>query len=407
MKNFQTAKREYILHILSAATCTIFFQLYMVAPLIPALSAYFNTSEQTIGLMVPAYLIPYGIATLFYGLLADRIGPKRIILTSLLAFSILTALTAFSKSVNQLIFWRFITGIGASGVVPIALAWIGQTYAFEERGRPLGWLFGAMAGGGAFGSSVGVMLEPFIGWKMLFIGVATAGVFIWIILYRAYLKIKIPTVTKPVLTVSIVFNGYKQLLSSGRGKTAYAYVLLNAIFHAGVFTWLGLYLEKSFGLNGMQIGLALLGYGIPGFLFGPFIGKLADKFGRKKLLPLGLGLSALSAFILIFNIPLGVAAFAITILSLGYDLTQPLLAGIITQVGKERSGQAMSLNVFMLFIGFGLGSYLFGLALKLSLMEAFIIFSIFQAGLSLLAITLFKTEIRTGSLSKEAVSVSH
>ena len=407
MENFQTAKREYILRILSAATFTIFFQLYMVAPLIPGFSAYFKVPEQTVGLIVPAYLIPYGIATLFYGLLSDIIGPKRIILTSLFAFSILTALTAFSTSVNQLIFWRFITGIGASGVVPIALAWIGQTYAFEERGRPLGWLFGAMAGGGAFGSSVGVMLEPFIGWKMLFIGVAVTGFFIWIILYLVYLRVKTSTVTKPVLTWSIVFNGYKQLLSSGRGKTAYVFVLLNAVFHAGVFTWLGLYFEKTFGLNGIQIGLAILGYGIPGFLLGPFIGKLADKFGRKKLLPLGLGLSALSAFILIFNIPLALAASAVTILSLGYDLTQPLLAGIITQVGKERSGQAMSLNVFMLFIGFGLGSYLFGLALKLSLMQAFIIFSVFQTGLSLLAITLFNTEIRTSSLSKEAVSVSH
>lgn len=199
MKKIQTTSREYILRTLSAATFTIFFQLYMVAPLIPGLSAYFKVTEQTVGLIIPAYLIPYGIATLFYGLLADTIGPKRIILTSLLMFSILTALTAVSASVNQLVIWRFLTGIGASGVVPIALAWIGQTYTFEERGRPLGWLFGAMAGGGAFGSSIGVMLEPFVGWKMLFIGVSVTGCIIWIILYRAYLNVKTLKVTKRVL----------------------------------------------------------------------------------------------------------------------------------------------------------------------------------------------------------------
>ncbi|MFV8326871.1 MFS transporter [Flavobacterium sp. ZS1P14] len=392
MDNLQNKERQYLLYTLSAATFIIFFQLYMVAPLIPSLSTFFKTSEQTVGLTVTAYLIPYGISTLFYGLLADKLGTKGIIITSLFAFSVLTALTAFSQSINQLIIWRFITGIGASGVVPLSLAWIGQSYSFEERGRSLGWLFGAMAGGGAFGSSLGVILEPFVGWKMLFIGVSIIAAIIGVILYNIYQKIQIPKRTKLQLTLPIVFNGYKQLLSSQRGIIAYVFVFFNAIFHAGVFTWLGFYFQKTFNLNGLEIGLALLGYGIPGFLLGPYIGKLADKYGRWKLLPFGLALSGLSAILLVFNIPLGIAVLAVTFLSMGYDLTQPLLAGIITQVGKERSGQAMSLNVFMLFLGFGLGSYLFGLLLNFGLIQALIIFSIFQLALSLLGFILFKNE---------------
>jgi MFS family permease len=133
MNTLQATKREYLLRILSAATFIIFFQLYMVAPLIPGLSMYFKVSEQTIGLIVPAFLIPYGIATLFYGLLADKAGTKLIILVSFFLFAIFTAFTAFSQSVSQLIFWRLLTGIGASGVIPISLAWIGQTYTYQER----------------------------------------------------------------------------------------------------------------------------------------------------------------------------------------------------------------------------------------------------------------------------------
>jgi MFS family permease len=182
MKNIQTTKREHLLRLLSAATFIIFFQLYMVAPLIPGLSSYFKVTEQTVGLIVPAFLIPYGIATLFYGLLADKMGTKRIILISLFLFASLTALTAFSQSIPQLIFWRLLTGIGASGVIPISLAWIGQTYSYQERGRPLGFIFGAIAGGGALGASAGVFLESFIGWKMLFLGVGAIALLAWIIL---------------------------------------------------------------------------------------------------------------------------------------------------------------------------------------------------------------------------------
>ena len=390
MNSLQTKKREYLLYVLSAATFIIFFQLYMVAPLLPSLSVFFNVSEQTIGLIVPAYLIPYGISTLFYGLLADKIGTKKVVLSSLFVFVVLTALTSFSQSVPQLITWRLLTGIGASGVVPMALAWTGRSYSYEERGRPLGWIFGAMAGGGAFGASAGVILESYIGWRMLFLGVSILGVLTWTILWLAFRNLGDVLMEKQKLTLTKVLNGYKALFSGRRGKIAYTYVLLNGIFHAGVFTWLGLYFQQSFGLSGASIGFAIIGYGFPGFILGPFIGKLVDKKGRNKLLPIGLAISALSAIILSFNIPLYVATIAVVLLSLGYDLTQPLLAGIITEIGKERTGQAMSLNVFMLFIGFGLGSYLFGLALQLSLLQALTIFSVVQATLSIMAIALFR-----------------
>lgn len=400
MNSLQTKKREYLLYVLSAATFIIFFQLYMVAPLLPSLSVFFNVSEQTIGLIVPAYLIPYGISTLFYGLLADKIGTKKVVLSSLFVFVVLTALTSFSQSVPQLITWRLLTGIGASGVVPMALAWTGRSYSYEERGRPLGWIFGAMAGGGAFGASAGVILESYIGWRMLFLGVSILGVLTWTILWLAFRNLGDVLMEKQKLTLTKVLNGYKALFSGRRGKIAYTYVLLNGIFHAGVFTWLGLYFEESFGLSGASIGFAIIGYGFPGFILGPFIGKLVDKKGRNKLLPIGLAISALSAIILSFNIPLYVATIALVLLSLGYDLTQPLLAGIITEIGKERTGQAMSLNVFMLFIGFGLGSYLFGLALQLSLLQALTIFSVVQATLSIMAIALFRGEMKIKSLSK-------
>ena len=65
-------QRERLLRMLAAATFIIFFQAYMVAPIIPALASTFGTSVEKVGLIVPAYLIPYGIATLIFGLLADR-----------------------------------------------------------------------------------------------------------------------------------------------------------------------------------------------------------------------------------------------------------------------------------------------------------------------------------------------
>lgn len=384
-------QREHLLRLLSAATFLIFFQIFMVAPLIPLLSRAFNVSEQTIGLIIPAFMIPYGVSTLFYGLLSDRLGRRRIMLVSLLVFVVLTALTATAQSASQMIILRLLTGLGASGVVPLALALMGDLFPYERRGRPLGWLFGAMAGGMAFGSTFGALMEPLVGWRGVFFGVGILGVVV-LGLFWPYQRLLGDAPPAPTGTVRDLLARYGSLLGPGRGRRTYAYVLLNAIFHSGVFTWLGLYFARRYGLGEVGIGLAILGYGVPGFLLGPVIGRAADRWGRRWLVPMGLGIGAMAAIVLTPHTHLVVAALAVTILSLGYDMTQPLLAGIVTTLGGKHGGQAMGLNVFILFIGFGFGSFLFGEALRLDFSAALAIFSAVQLVAAVGAILLFRSE---------------
>jgi len=355
--------RERLLRMLALATFVIFFQAFMVAPIIPQLSAAFGASAERVGLVVPAYLIPYGIATLAYGLLADRIGIRPLMFASLAAFAVLTALTATAHSVAALAAWRVLTGLGASGVVPLALVLVGGMFPYEQRGRSLGWLFGAMAGGMAFGSTFGAVLEPFVGWRGLFliVGAAGLGVLLLLLPRRGFLGAR---PRQAAGTVGDLIRGYRDLLGTPRGQRTYGYVLLNSVFHSGVFTWLGVYFERRYHLGPIGIGLALLGYGVPGLLFGPVIGRAADRLGRSCLLPVSLGLGALAAAPLILGMPLLAAAVAVTVLSLGYDMTQPLFPGIVTALGGKRPGQAMGLNVFLLFTGFGLGSLVFGEVLR-------------------------------------------
>jgi predicted MFS family arabinose efflux permease len=159
-----------------------------------------------------------------------------------------------------------------------------------------------------------------------------------------------------------------------------------------IFTWLGLYFERRYGLGEIGIGLALLGYGVPGFLLGPVIGRAADRWGRKWLIPSGLAIAAFSAAALIRQLPLALAAVAVTTLSLGYDMTQPLLAGIVTSLSKERAGQAMGLNVFALFAGFGLGSMLFGELLRTGFPTSLAVFGGLQFIFALGALSRFESK---------------
>ncbi|MGY6126735.1 MFS transporter (plasmid) [Paraburkholderia strydomiana] len=390
------AQREALLRMLAGVTFVIFFQAYMVAPIMPALSHVFAVPELTVGHIVPAYLIPYGVATLIYGLVADSAGIHRVLFGSLAAFAGLTLLSAGATSIEQLAIWRVVTGVGAGGVVPLALVLVGRAFPYEQRGRPLGWLFGAMAGGMAFGSPSGALLMPLIGWRGLFIAVGLAGAALLLALlpYRQY----IAAATQPqTIRLADVFAGYRQLLGTPRAQRTYGYVLVNSMFHSGVFTWLAVYLEQRYQLDAVHVGLALLGYGVPGFLLGPFIGRLADRYGRARMIPLGLLLSALGAAALYVGVPVQTVPLVAMILSLGYDMTQPLFGGIVTSLGGKRPGQAMGLNVFTLFVGFGLGSLVFGAILLLGFGVALGVFAAFELVAAMAALSLFRAEKPAGA----------
>jgi len=123
------------------------------------------------------------------------------------------------------------------------------------------------------------------------------------------------------------------------------------------------------------------------------IGRAADRWGRARLIPIGLLLGALAAAALLLDFPVVLAPVVAMVLSLGYDTTQPLFAGVVTSLGGKRAGQAMGLNVFTLFVGFGLGSLLFGELLRLSFGVALSLFAAVELILALLSLGLFRSEV--------------
>lgn len=379
-----------LLPAICATAFIVFAQTFMVAPIIPHLSVVFSTTIGMVALAVPAYILPQGTMTLLAGPLSDRFGRRSVIYTSLLLFTILTAVTPFVHHVGGFIVLRIATGIAGSGIVPICLTLIGDVIAFEKRGKAVGWMFGSIAGGTAAGAATGALIEPLIGWQGLFFAASLLAAlilsFAWVT--KAFPKLPLPD--RP-LSLREVMNNYKSLLLQPRGQRTYGYIFFNAVIQSGVFTWLGVYLHQRFALNETGIGMALLGYGIPGLLFGPLIGKLADRYGRSLIVPSGVALTGICALILALPLQLLFVQAAIILLSLGFDLTHPQLAAISTDLDGPR-GQAVGLTAFGLFVGLGVGSLVFQSILTAGFpvaLSAFGLLALLAAGT---ALWLFKGE---------------
>ncbi|OOK71279.1 sugar (and other) transporter family protein [Mycobacterium kansasii] len=218
------------LALLTSTAFLLFAQIFMVAPILPALARDFGSTEGMVGLGVPAFLVPYGWTVLVWGTVSDRWGRRRVILMSLCAFVVLTIVTPLATDVGQFIALRFVTGVAAGGVVPISVALIGDLVPYRRRGRVLGWVFGGAAGGMAFGAAGGALGEPLVGWHGLFGVVAVGG----LVLLVLGLWLVPDTAAAPhPSSVRQVAAGFAELLSTSRGRRTYGYVLVNAVLHAG------------------------------------------------------------------------------------------------------------------------------------------------------------------------------
>jgi predicted MFS family arabinose efflux permease len=376
--------------VLSAAAFVVFAQIFIVAPILPALAQAFSTTTGRVGLAIPAFLIPYGVMTLIWGPLSDRIGRRTVIVAALIAYTVLNASTALAQTAGVFLVMRLLSAFGVSGVISTGMALIGDVVPYTKRGRALGWVFGGMAAGMAFGAAGGALTEPFLGWRGLFLVAAVLGLLVLITALVSRALPGTPRTTTPA-PIRAVAAAYVMLLGIGRGRRTYSFVLINGVVQSGIYSWLGLFVQHRFGMGEVGIGVTLLGYGLPGFLLGPLIGRAADRWGRARIIPAGVMLTAACAFALAAPLPRLGAQAAIVLLSLGYDMTQPPLAGIVTDLSGSR-GQAMGLNAFTLFIGFGLGALLFQAALTAGFAFAYIVFGAATAVAAAAAIRLFTAE---------------
>ena len=117
---------------------------WVVSPILPAISANIGIAVERAGLLIAAYMIPFGIFQIIFGPLADRYGKKQVIMFSILFFTVSTGLCAMGFGLTDLAIYRALTGIFAAAVMPISLALIGDIFPIEQRQGAIGTFMGVL-----------------------------------------------------------------------------------------------------------------------------------------------------------------------------------------------------------------------------------------------------------------------
>ena len=137
----------------------------------PAIKAALDPTTNNLDNVVwvtSAYLLAYAVPLLITGRLGDRFGPKRIYLIGLAIFTLASLGCGLSGSLEMLIVFRAIQGLGAALMTPQTMAVITRTFPPQRRGAAMG-LWGATSGVAMLvGPLAGGLLVDGLGWEWIF-----------------------------------------------------------------------------------------------------------------------------------------------------------------------------------------------------------------------------------------------
>ena len=135
----------------------------------PALTAAMKISRGVLASVISSGLVGMMIGALISGPLADRIGRKPVLIGCSLIFGVGSLLTATAHSVESLMTWRAITGLGMGGAMPNAIALTSEYMPRRRRAGAVTMMICGFSLGAAVGGLVAASIIPVFGWPSVFI----------------------------------------------------------------------------------------------------------------------------------------------------------------------------------------------------------------------------------------------
>ncbi|MEI5663811.1 MFS transporter [Bosea sp. CCNWLW174] len=357
------------------------FTMRLLDPLVPTLAAEFGRSIAQVATVATAFSFAYAVGQPFLGPIADSLGKLRTIATCLGALALLSLAVTFAGSFEVLTVVRMVAGIAAGGIIPVAMAAIGDRAPMAERQVMLGRFLVLMIVGQMVGAACSGLVAEHLGWRYVFLMAgaiaAIAGLLVVLVLKPR------PDARRAPLSFAGALANYAAVFANPRSKLLYGLVIVEGSLIFGMPPYIAAILQERAGVGPSQAGLVIAGTGLGGIVYGVLTRILVERLGPTRMTTLGgivMGL-AFALFSLPF-LPWWSAVAIFTLNGFGFFLMHGTFQAQATELAPTARGSAVALFACALFCGHALGPVLMGAALHLFGTSGAIL--LFAAGITLL-----------------------
>lgn len=327
---------------------TIFLGFGIIIPIMPEVITEANAGPFHLGMMLAIYSAASFLMSPIWGALSDRIGRRPIIIVGILGFSVSFLIFGLAGTNLWLMYIsRVLGGLFSGAATSCAVAYVADITSEDERTKGMGMVGMSIGLGFIFGPAFGGLLSRWGNDIPFYIAsVISLATFLFAYIYLKESLSKEKRQSKQAARVT--------RWSAFTGSIKYLYVLSFFVSFtlAGLEATLQFFEMKRFDATPTDMGIMFLVSGIVGAVIqGGVVRRFIKKGDEVKVVQIGLILSALGFFLLIFSYNLWTATIYLTVFAAGNALIRPCVISLITQKTTAGQGVATGLNSSMDSLG--------------------------------------------------------
>jgi MFS transporter, DHA1 family, multidrug resistance protein len=262
---------------LGALTALTALSVDMSLPALPRLAAVFATTPDKAQLTLSVFLIGFAIGQLAYGPVSDRFGRKPVLLFGLVVYTIGGIGCAFAGTIDQLILFRLLQGIGGCVGRVMGPAIVRDEFHAQQGAQVLSYVTLVMALAPLVAPVIGGYLLVIADWQAIFVVLAAFGTVVLAVIAARFgesSKHRDPQATE----IATLLRNYGRFLAH---RACLGYALINCFVFAGLFSYISgssfVFIEV-FGLPSQVYGI-LFGVTATAFMAGA---SLNGRFVRRR-----------------------------------------------------------------------------------------------------------------------------
>ena len=342
---------------LSIGACGSAAALRVCDPLLPHFAAEFGVGLGSAAQTVTAFAIAYGIVQLAYGPIGDRYGKYRVVILATFGCAITSLLCALAPGFVALVFARMLAGATAGALIPLSMAWIGDTVPYERRQAVIArFLIGQMFGI-ALGQVLGGLGADYIGGGPVFLTLAAWFAVTAVLMVR----FRPPRHASDMAQArGGIVRRFASVLAVPWARVVLLTVFVEGILLFGALAFVPTHLHRAFGIPLTLAGAIAMLYGVGGLVYAVLSPILVRRLGESGLAGGGSVMLALCLAAIAFAPVPAVAAVACFAAGLGFYMLHNTLQVNATQMAPKERGSSLALFAAILFIGQASGVTLAG-----------------------------------------------
>ncbi|MDT8862389.1 MFS transporter [Alkalihalobacillus sp. MEB130] len=358
----------------------------IIIPVMPFYAEEIGATPTQLGLLMAVYSFMQLLLAPMWGRISDQIGRKPVIMIGIFGLALSFFLLAISSTLWMLFVARIVGGFFSAANMPTVMAYVADITSDEDRGKGMGIIGASIGLGFIFGPAIGgIFSQTNLSLPFYLAGSLSVLTFIFVTL-----------VLKESLTAE---QRNKQLQERTpirkalQGPVSILFILqwFVSLSLAGLEATFAYFAYERANLGAVELGYIFMIMGLAGALVqGGLVGRLTKKYGEGTVIQLGIVISALGFFLILFVDSFVTAAIFLTVFGIGNGLIRPSVSSLLTKASPtgygRTTGLLSSFDSLGRIIGPPLGGWLFTLAVGLPYMLgillsvlAFILYRVYKA----------------------------